>query len=102
MTFNGKEGEEISLAKGSELTSAYRNLNPGETLGHFFGKEILNQILEQDGCMGIRIYYGLGEDNSKQLVLVGADEAQNDMTQLVADVSHPCPPLCSQANPLNS
>lgn len=102
MAFNGTEGGEISLETGADMTSRYRSANPGETLGHFFGKDILNEILSQEGCMGIRMYYGINADGAKELVLVGADANQDDMTQLVADISLPCPGLCGKSNDLNS
>lgn len=100
MAFNGREGGQISLELGAEMTAAYRSANPGARKAHFFGKDILNEILNQEGCMGIRIYYGIS-DGEKELVLVGADADENDMTELVADLSSPCPPICGGGNPLN-
>ncbi len=102
MAFNGTEGGEITLSEGSKMTSNYRDRNPNQTIAHFFGRDILERILSQENCMGIRMYYGIDDDGKKQIVLVGADEHQNDLTDLVADISHPCPHTCSQANPLNS
>jgi len=102
MAFNGTEGGEITLSAGAALTSAYRKENPGKTKGHFFGRDILVQILEQEDCMGIRMYYGIGESGEKELVLVGADADENDLTELVADLSLPCPGMCGAANALNS
>lgn len=101
MSFDGTEGGAIPLRDGGKMTANYRNNNAGELLGHFFGKDILNQILAQDGCEGIRMYYAEDADGNKELVIVGADANENDMTQLVADVSRPCPP-CGDSNPLNS
>lgn len=102
MAFNGKEGGEITLQIASDMTGRYRLQNQGEPIAHFFGKDILQKILDQEGCMGIRIYYGIDEDGTKQLVLVGADSDQNDQTNLVADISFICPNACSDRNPLNS
>lgn len=102
MAFNGTEGGAISIAQGAELTSKYRDENPEGIKARFFGRDILNEILEQEGCMGIRMYYGIDEKGHKQLVLVGADSAENDMLDLVADLSLPCPSRCSDSNPLNS
>ncbi len=102
MSFNGTEGGSISLTAGAALTGEYRKKNPGATKGHFFGKDILQDILDQEGCMGIRMYYGLDEDGNKELVLVGADADENDLTALVADLSMPCPGVCGNANVLNS
>lgn len=102
MAFDGTEGGEITLSSGAAMTEEFRLRNPNEIKAHFFGKDIINEILNQEGCMGIRLYYGLDEDGENQLVMVGADSDENDMTDLVADLSHPCPNACSAANPLNS
>jgi len=101
MAYTGREGKAISLEVGADLTSNYRNNNPGAQLGHFFGKDILNDILDQEGCMGIRMYYAEDDDGNKQLVIVGADGSENDMLDLIADFSSPCPP-CGSSNDLNS
>lgn len=102
MAFNGTEGGAITLQTGADLTAKYRRENPSETKGHFFGKDILNELLTQSGCMGIRMYYGIGASGQKELVLVGADADENDMLELVADLSLPCPGLCGNSNVLNS
>jgi hypothetical protein len=102
MAFNGTEGGQISLQTGADLTAEYRRLNPNDRKGHFFGKDILQEILDQQGCMGIRMYYGLDGDGQKELVIVGAEASEDDMTNLVADLSAPCPNACAKANPLNS
>lgn len=102
MAFNGTEGGQITLSEGANLTSKYRDDNPGETIAHFFGKDILKQILNQEGCMGIRMYYGVSDKGEKELVIVGTDGSEDDMLDLVADLSMPCPSRCSSPNPLNS
>lgn len=101
MSFDGTEGAAIPLKTGGEMTAKYRGNNPGDRKGHFFGKDILRQILTQEGCMGIRMYYAENADGEKELVIVGADANENDMLDLVVDVSRPCPP-CGGGNPLNS
>lgn len=102
MAFDGTEGGAITLSNASAMTAKYRRENPNQTLGHFFGKDIIMDILKQEGCMGARIYYGIDEDGKKQLMMVGADSNENDMTDLVVDLTFPCPDTCSNPNPLNS
>jgi hypothetical protein len=102
MAFDGTEGGEITLTSAGAMAAKYRRDNPGQTLAHFFGKDIINKILDQEGCMGIRLYHGIDEDGKKELVMVGADSDENDITDLVADLSHPCPDTCSNVNDLNS
>jgi len=102
MAFNGTEGGLISLETGADMTARYRTQNPNEIKGHFFGKDVLKEILDQEGCMGIRMYYGLDADGNKALVIVGADANENDMTDKVGDISLPCPSRCGNSNDLNS
>ena len=103
MAFDGTEGKSITLQEGSTLTSNYRNANPNATLGHYIGKDIINTILGQSGCVGIRVYYGLDSSGEKQLVFVGVDANGNDMvTGTIADRTVGCPQSCSTGNALNS
>lgn len=102
MAFNGTEGGQISLEVAAELTSNYRTENPTSRIAHFFGRDILLELLNQDGCVGLRMYYGIGDDGEKELVVVGVDSDENDILDIVADRSMPCPKACSSANPLNS
>lgn len=99
----GKEGGAISLARGAELTQEYQTNNPNATKAHLFGNDILKQIINQSGCMGMRMYYGTDpQTGSQELVLVGVDANGNDMTSgVIADLSLPCPTTCSSDNPLN-
>lgn len=105
MAFDGTEGSVIDTAKAGNWTGNYRTSNPGEPRGHFFGKDILNDILSQSGCMGIRIYYAEDGSGDKKLILVGADAEQNDMLgsrDTVADFGMTDPPYNSATNVLNS
>lgn len=103
MPFNGTEGSAIDLTEAADYTANYRTDNPGMTLGFFMGKDIIQQILNQDGCMGIRVYLGkqaVGGDY--ELVFVGADANENDMLALVADRGAKTPPFSGNTNSLNS
>ena len=104
MAFDGNEGSFIDNAKAGAWTKSYREKTPNGLMGHFFGRKVLQDLLDREGCMGIRFYYGL-HDEVQQLLAVGADHEQNDQlptTQDVVDESKPCPPDCSQPNVLNS
>ena len=104
MTFTGNEGAVITLAEGSKMTAAYRaTISNGDTISLAVGKNLVNSILGQTGCMGIRMYFALDEDGNKQLVLVGVDANGNDMTAgVIVDRTVPCPEICSSKNLLNS
>ncbi|MCU0421967.1 MAG: hypothetical protein MUC81_04070 [Bacteroidia bacterium] len=102
MTFNGTEGAPIDITEASTLTTNYRNANPNGIKAFFMGRDILLDILNQQGCMGIRVYYGLDNAGAQKLVFVGADANGDDMLGLIADKGRPCPEDCGKANSLNS
>lgn len=102
MAFNGNEGGFISLEDGADMTRRYRDENPNEVLGHFYGINKLNKLLKQEGAVGIRMYHGIDENGEKQMVLVATDSEQNDILDLVLDLNHPCPTECGSPNDLNS
>lgn len=56
-------GKKIDLKTAAKWTYNFRQRNPNETISHLFGKEIIDNILSQPDCSGIRIYYA----NSKSL-----------------------------------
>lgn len=104
MAFTGKEAEKFPLETASEWTKRFRNsIEEGSTIAHFFGKDIIKDILAQEGCMGIRVYHALDENNKRQLIMVGANADEQDLFNgIVAERSVLCPPWCSGGNPLNS
>lgn len=105
MTFTGHENHDISLSSASAWTANFRNSdpNPAKTIAHSFGKDAVFAILNQSGCVGIRMYYALDDNGAKQLILTGIDASGNDLYNgLLAERSFKCPPDCAAANPLNS
>ncbi|MBI3218426.1 MAG: hypothetical protein HYZ44_02845 [Bacteroidetes bacterium] len=107
-TFNGTEGAPIELKTAKEWAANYRATlkDPkNDRVAHFFGFEIIQQILAEADCVGIRIYYGIDDKGEKQLMLVGADKSGENLLpteekalagggNIVADMSFPCPSYC--------
>jgi hypothetical protein len=104
MAFNGNEGSVVTLAEASGWTANYRKTIPaGEIIAQFFGKNQLLKILNQKGCIGVRFYYGIGDDGIKNIIAVGATSNQNDMIEgIILEYALKCPPYCSVSNSLNS
>lgn len=104
MAFNGDEGSVVTLAEASGWTANYRKTIPaGEIIAQFVGKNQLMKILNQKGCMGVRVYYGIGDDGKKNLIFVGATADENDMVDgIIVEKVIACPPRCPQKNSLNS
>ena len=93
-----------SLADAADLTANYRaTISTGDTIAMFVGRNKLLDILNQPGCMGVRIYYGLDSKGEKRMVLVGASSNEDDMEKgVIVDHLDACPTMCSSANSLNS
>lgn len=104
MSYTGNEDHDISLTEAAHLTENYRNeAGTSATIAHYFGSNAIQAILDQENCVGIRIYYGLKDNGEKQLVITGVNSAGNDLYNgLLAERSLSCPTDCSASNPLNS
>jgi len=106
----GREGEPFDLELSAIWTKNYRDRHPGETISHFFGKEIIEKIMAQEGCLGIRIYYANNKpingwqramvaasnfmlkvigniDGEKHIIITGATSNGNDMLHTTAKPS---------------
>jgi hypothetical protein len=102
MAFTGDEGEKFPLETAAEWTANYRKNNPNGIKAHFFGMNIIKEILAQEGCVGIRSYYALDDNGVQQLIMVGVDKDENDLYEgIIAEMAIKCPPFCSTKNPLN-
>ncbi|MBC6492633.1 hypothetical protein ACFSQD_18315 [Flavihumibacter stibioxidans] len=66
-------GEDIGQELGAKMVKDFQDSFPTENQWHFVGRNIIEQILNQPNCSGIRFYNGLDEVGQKTLVLVGLD-----------------------------
>ena len=97
----GEEGAEIGIRQAAEWTANYRDRYPGETISYFFGQNLIRSILEQEGCVGLRVYYANAKplnawqkffltvgnfirneignaEGEKHLIIVGANKCGHD------------------------
>lgn len=102
MPFTGNENHEMSLEDAAKLTKKYRDsTSAGTILGGFFGKTALLAILNQTGCVGMRIYNAQLEDGTPTYVLVGVDSPGEDMEDgPIAEIVMTCPPFCPKESAL--
>lgn len=101
MSFNGNEGEEVTLQEGAEYAGRYRSANPDAVKGVFFGRTHIERILTQGDCKGLRFYFAKTDAGNPTLVMVGADSAENDLLDVIIEMAKPCPDRCSTVNALN-
>lgn len=96
--------QHITLPEAAAMTQRFRQANPiGTIIGHMFSREIIDEILAQPGCEGIRIYNAIDDSNVMTLVVTGVDINKNDLFNgPLAEYTEKCPSICSPNNPLNS
>lgn len=74
-------GEDIGLAEGIKLVNAFVNANPEATKGYYIGRNVIDQILSQPGCVGINFRKCLTEMNEEHLVYTGVDADGKDIVE---------------------
>ena len=95
-------GNTITLQQGTSWCETYRTENPGAVKAHLFSNSLIQDILNQNDCDGIRFYNGINDDDELCLVLVGVDSSSEDMTSgTLVERGDMCPPNCDEGSPLS-
>jgi len=105
-SFTGLEETWMSEEVTSRWMATYSTQYPQGYIAHFFGYQIINQILNETDCIGIRMYYALNDSGVQQILLVGVNsKGENILPRLnggrveddptIADASYPCPTHCN-------
>ncbi|MBL7864718.1 MAG: hypothetical protein JNK10_07590 [Cyclobacteriaceae bacterium] len=100
--YDGSDSGPIDLTTARKWVQNFRNQAPAtEVRSHYFGRDIIDRILGQKGCTGIRIFYARNEQGQKELIIAGTDDTGSLMLpdpdgkgNSLADDSWPCPPIC--------
>lgn len=97
MALDEKTGEIISQEQAKLLVRAFEEKFKGEVTSSFIGGNNIARVLNQDGCIGLRIYNGYNEEKKKMsLVIVGVGQDENDLLKegLIYDELVTCPEYC--------
>lgn len=76
-------GEEISHELAADFVRSYQSANPEAFAYYTVGRNIIDRILAQPGCVGMRFYNAINEIGETTLVYVGVDAQGNDITKAV-------------------
>lgn len=100
----GKEDHEITVEQAREHVRRWRDgktAQSGDPVCEFFSRSVLDKILAQPGCVGLRIYHGRNEKGRHTLVLLGTDADGAELSAgVIAEEGLPCPPYCDQQSAL--
>lgn len=113
----------ISLQKGIEMTTLYRNEQENILAEEFRGKNILARsetfdrqsveaLLAKTGCEKMRIYYGMDSELKVHAILVAVNSNNEDILPAMQanvkdgeyylwDDTDRCPTICPPDSPLN-
>lgn len=97
MSLNPNTGSIITKEEAQTLIAAFGKKFPGEVVASFIGENNVKQILEQDNCIGLRVYNGYDDaEKNISLVVVGVDDKQQDILDgnIIYDKLALCPPAC--------
>ena len=96
MSFTPQSGKEITLEEAQELIADFKTNYPNDVYSFFVGSTHVENILNQEDCIGIRIINGFDSISEKMTkVLVGVDSNGNDMDAgIIVDKLLPCPSDC--------
>ena len=100
--YTGKEHHEVSLESAQRWTGKFQlDAKPGDIMAGYMAQNIFKKILEQPGCIGIRIYNAKLDSGQPTFVLVGVDGDGNDMVEgVIGEDVLPCPMWCDENSPL--
>lgn len=76
-------GEHIGYELGAKMIKDYYDTY-NEAGSQFVGRNIIERILQQPGCIGIKIFKALNEQGEKTYVLTGVDCNGKTMLELTA------------------
>lgn len=76
-------GEEISHELGIQMVKDFQQSNPNEVTSYQVGRNILESILAQPGCVAIRFYNAINELGEKTLVYTGIDAKNQVIAEYV-------------------
>ena len=114
----------ISLQQAIDMTTLYRAqkeniLAPGYkdqnilAICETFDRSVFDTVLAQEGCAGLRIYYGMDTSLKVHAIVVGVNDKDEDMLPpesiqagggegSIIEDGNRCPDLCPPVSPLNN
>jgi hypothetical protein len=78
---SASSGENIGVELGAKFIKDYCD-KYNEAGAHFVGRNIIEEILAQPGCIGIKIFKALNEKGEKTYVLTGVDQQGVEMLEI--------------------
>jgi hypothetical protein len=94
--FAGHKNQSILFQGEKGLIKTYGHIVASSAvIAQYFGKDIVNKILAQPGCVGVRMYYGKQASGKSSVIIIGVNKYGKDMESgVLAIPTIICPPFC--------
>lgn len=77
-------GTLIPFSQFEEMKASFqKDISPEGTRAVSYGRTVLEKVLAQKGCVGIRFYFAKDKEGKQTLIFIGVDKNGNDMTSPV-------------------
>lgn len=102
--FSKKDGGPIDGAKAKHWMKKWQDKHPDGVRAYFFGTDLIEKILSHPEAVGMRVYFGVGDEDKTQIILIGAREDGSNIWPeggkdspggTIGDNGLACPPLCA-------
>ncbi|RZJ36542.1 MAG: hypothetical protein EOO51_00035 [Flavobacterium sp.] len=96
MAIDANSGDFVTLSAAQKYVADFRSKYPGEIKGVFVGANKVQELLNQEDCIGVRIYFGYQDEERRlNLVMVGVNSKGVDLTAAkIVERMVPCPSTC--------
>lgn len=107
MIFTGKEGKSISWETAKQWSANFQkrelSISPDTTVikAHYFGAEKVQQLLNVNDSVGVRVYLGLDDEGNSKLYMTAVSSDMKDILPdngdggpIILDDTRTCPPYC--------
>jgi hypothetical protein len=74
-------GEQISQELAAKMVKDHYDANFEDSKAYVIGRHIIEQVLSQPGCVGMRMFDAINESGKKTLVYVGIDASGNNIIE---------------------
>jgi ABC-type dipeptide/oligopeptide/nickel transport system permease subunit len=96
VNFAGYKNQSISFQEAKSLIKTFQRITASDAvIAQYFGKNIVDKILAQPGCVGVRMYYGKHTNGKPGMIIMGVDKNGKDIVSgVLAGPVTICPPYC--------
>jgi hypothetical protein len=96
MAVTGNEGAAITSQNAVTWIANFKTAFPTGIWAHLFGMNVINSVLAQSGCVGIRVHHALDPQGVRKIIIYGVNASGVGLTTYIAEFSTPCPPSCGR------